>query len=318
MHSRTYLFALCQTAWHIQSATASVYQDRMQETGTIFPAPAEYGTWLMVPYTFSDDYGYGYYDGGEEYTSPALAYIQTIGTSSGNVEVQVSPSNYGYDYIISDETSVFTLQNDGVWLLADYDNDGTLDLIYIQNRNTPSGKVEISVASGASNFQSYLLENTQTVFDVQINGHWQMIDVDGDGKLDLVYIQNSNTASNYVEVYVASGAATYSTLTSQTVSSFSIGNDGTWLLADWDMDGSYDLFYIQNINTASGYVEVNVASAASGYQTIIQSVPTTFTVEDNGTWMMYNWNGDDILDLVYIKQDNTAGSVEVHIASGAD
>lgn len=308
MHSRTYLVALCQAAWEIRCATASVYQSRIQEIGSVFPAPAEYGTWQMV--TYEEDYG------DFDDTFPALAYIQTIGTSSGNVEVQIAPSDYGW--IEMDNTAVFTLQNDGVWELADYDNDGTLDLIYIQNRNTNSGKVEVSVASGASKFQSYILENAQTVFDVQVNGRWQMLDLNSDGTLDLVYIQNSNTASNYAEVYVASGASKYATLISHTESSLSISNDGTWLLADWDMDGSYDLFYIQNINTASGYVEVNVASGASGYQTIIQSVPTTFSVENNGTWMMYDWDGDSVLDLIYIKQDETAGSVEVHVASGSD
>jgi hypothetical protein len=83
------------------------------------------------------------------------------------------------------------------------------------------------------------------------------------------------------------------------------------------MAGPYDFFFIQNINTASGYVEVNVVSAASGYQTVVQSVPTTFSVENNGSWMMYDWNGDNVLDLIYIMQDDTPGSVEVHVAFGA-
>ncbi|KAJ5670529.1 uncharacterized protein N7477_005892 [Penicillium maclennaniae] len=274
MHIRTYLLALCQTAWQIRGVAASVYQSRIQEVGTIFPAPAEYGTWQMVPYQ--------------------------------------------YKSIYIDDTTAFTEQDNGVWELADYNNDGTLDLIYIQNRNTDSGKVEITVASGASNFKSYLVENLHTVFDVQVDGRWQMLDLNGDGTLDLVYIKNSNTASNYAEVYVASGASQFATLVSKTESSLSISNDGTWLLADYGLNGIYDLFFIQNINTASGYVEVNVASGASGYQTIVQSVHTTFSVENNGTWMMYDWNKDNVLDLIYIKQDNTAGSVEVHVASGAN
>lgn len=313
MHCRVFLFTLCQLALQLRTATASPYQSRIQETGTVFPAPSEFGTWQMVPY--SEDLMDYYDDGLGSYTLPALAYIQTVGTSSGNVRVQIAPTNYGY--VMADNTAAFTTQNDGVWELADYNNDGTLDLIYIQNRNTASGKVEISVVSGASNYEAYFLKNSPTVFDVQINGRWQMVDVDGDGSLDLVYIQNSNTASNYAEVFVASGASTFAKLTSQTVSSLPISNDGTWLLADWNMAGSYDLVFIQNINTASGYVEVNIVSAASGYQTLIQSVPTTFSVENNGTWMMYDWNSDNVLDLIYIKQDDTAGSVEVHVASGA-
>lgn len=44
---------------------------------------------------------------------------------------------------------------------------------------------------------------------------------------------------------------------------------------------------------------MNVVSATSGYQTLIQSVLTTFSLENNGTWMMYDWNGHNALDLIY-------------------
>jgi hypothetical protein len=69
-----------------------------------------------------------YYDDGlGSYTLPALAYIQTIRTSSGNVRVQIAPTNYAD--VMLDNTAAFTLQNDGVWELADYNNYGKLDLI---------------------------------------------------------------------------------------------------------------------------------------------------------------------------------------------
>lgn len=32
---------------------------------------------------------------------------------------------------------------------------------------------------------------------------------------------------------------------------------------------------------------------------------------------MYDWGKDKILDLIYIEQVETAGSVKVHVASGA-
>lgn len=192
--------------------------------------------------------------------------------------MRITPTSHGS--VAVDNTAAFTLQKEAVWELADYNNDGKLDLIYIQNRSSNSGKLEIIAVSGASNFQSYLVQNAQTVFNAQVHGRWQMLDVDGDGTLNLVCIQNSNTASNYAEVFVASGAPNHVTITSQTVSSLSISNGGTGLLANWNTAGSYDLFSIRNINTASGYVEVNVASATSGYQTILQSVPTTFSTKN--------------------------------------
>lgn len=43
-----------------------------------------------------------------------------------------------------------------------------------------------------------------------------------------------------------------------------------------------------------------------------------FSNENNGIWKLYDYNGDGILDLVYIKTRNTGtNTVEVHVASGA-
>ncbi|EED16608.1 FG-GAP repeat protein, putative [Talaromyces stipitatus ATCC 10500] len=246
-----------------------------------------------------------------------MAYIQTNNPSVNNVQIEIASSGSYYDSLAYNKYTVFSPGINGVWQLADYDNDGSPDLIYIQNRNTASGKVELKIASGASNYQTLILQ-TQTVYDAQINGRWQMIDYDGDGKLDLVYIQNSNTPSNKVEVKVASGASSYKTLTKEVTTVFSIGNDGTWQIVNYDNDGNNDLAYIQNINTSSGYVEVTILSGASNYQTTVQSIPTTFSVEDNGTWQMIDWDGDGYLDLVYIKEQYTAGTVEIHVASGFD
>ncbi|KAI7968293.1 hypothetical protein EIK77_010463 [Talaromyces pinophilus] len=295
--------ALLQLAEQIQSVSASPYQNRVLEQGSVFPAPAEYGTWQVAWY--ANDY------------AADMVYIQTGNPSLGNVQVEVASSGYGYDYLTLDTNTVFLPGSNGVWQLADYDRDGSLDLIYIQNRNTASGKVEVNVASGASNYKTLTLQ-TQTVFDAQINGRWQMIDYDGDGSLDLVYIQNSNTASNKVEIKVASGASSFKTLTNDITTSFSIGNDGTWQIVNYANNGNMDLAYIQNINTSSGYVEVTIVSGASGYQTTVQSVATTFSVEDNGTWQMIDWDNDGLLDLVYLKVQDTPGTVEIHVASGYD
>jgi hypothetical protein len=85
----------------------------------------------------------------------------------------------------------------------------------------------------------------QTVFDEQINGR-QMIDSDGDGRLDLVYIQNSNTPSNKVEIKVASGASSYTTLTkdiTRITTAFSSGSDWTWQNVNYENNGNIDLAY---------------------------------------------------------------------------
>ncbi|KAL2783126.1 hypothetical protein BJX66DRAFT_319105 [Aspergillus keveii] len=287
-------------------ASATPYQARIHETGSYFPAPADNGPWLMSYYVYPS-------------SSSSHADLVSIQTANTNTDtVQVLASRYPYSSLSSQRTNtVFAADsNKGVWTLADYDGDNVLDLIYVQNRETASGKVEVSVASGASVFQSLVLDRAVTAFDVAVNGHWQVLDVDGDGSLDLVYIQNSGTASNMVEVHIAS--APFSTITQKTSTPFPIAADGTWQMANYDNDGIADLVYIQNINTASGYVEISIASGASEYQSIVQNVASAYSTENNGVWQMIDWDNDGVLDLVYIKTVETSGSVEVHIGWGRD
>jgi hypothetical protein len=78
------------------------------------------------------------------------------------------------------------------------------------------------------------------------------------------------------------------------------------------------LVFIKTNNTPSGRVEVHVAAGLSNYQTRILEVPTTFANENDGAWLMTDWDRDGVQDLIFIKTNNTPnGHVEVHVASGA-
>ncbi|KAL2845879.1 hypothetical protein BJY01DRAFT_247486 [Aspergillus pseudoustus] len=299
MRTPPLLYRLAGLAAHLPLALASPYQARIHETGSYFTAPADYGAWLMA-----------YYVNGNSASHADLVSIQTSDTSTGTVQVRAARYTYGSLSSARESTAFPANANFGVWTLADYDGDGALDLVYIQNRDTVSGRVEVSVASGASAFQTLVLDKAQTAFDVAINGHWQTIDVDGDGTLDLVYIQNSNTESNKVEVHVASGASSFSTVAKKIETIFDIGNDGSWQMVNYDNDGVADLAYVQDINTSSGYVEVNIASGASNYQTVVQSAVSAYSTENKGVWQLIDWDNDGVLDMVYIKTQDTAGTVE--------
>ncbi|KAF9324315.1 hypothetical protein BGZ91_003016 [Linnemannia elongata] len=145
-----------------------------------------------------------------------------------------------------------------------------------------------------------------------------MADWDRDGIPDLVFIKSNNTPNGYVEVHIASGSSKYQTRVLETPTTFAVESDGTWLMADWDRDGIPDLVFIKSNNTPNGYVEVHIASGSSNYQTRVLETPTTFAVESDGTWLMADWDRDNIPDLVFIKSNNTPnGYVEVHIASGS-
>ncbi|KAE8147857.1 hypothetical protein BDV25DRAFT_26282 [Aspergillus avenaceus] len=191
------------------------------------------------------------------------------------------------------------------------------DLAYIKTTNTGTGRVEVHIASGSSQFQTRTLE-VGTTFVTEDNGTWQLIDADGDGRPDLVYIKTRSTGTGRVEVHIASAASNYQTRILETGTTFYPEDDGVWQMADFDRDGKLDLIYIKTRNTGTGRVEVHVASGASNYQTRIQEVGTIFYPEDNGVWQMVDYDRDGRLDLAYIKTRSTGtGRVEVHVASGS-
>jgi hypothetical protein len=102
-----------------------------------------------------------------------------------------------------------------------------------------------------------------------------------------------------------------------TGTTFAPENNGFWYLAPYSGSKKADLVYIKDANTGTGKTEVHVASQSSGYQTRVLEVGSVFNQEANGVWSLVDFNGDGVLDLGYVKDQNTgSGTVEVHVAAG--
>ena len=246
----------------------------------------------------------------------------------------VAPNGYTYDQLaalwvqfggqalpyqnrVLEVATTFAGETDGTWLMADYDRDGTPDLVFIKTGTTPSGNVEVHIASGATKYQKRILE-VPTTFASESDGTWLMADYDRDGIPDLVFIKTGMTPSGNVEVHIASGATKYQKRILEVPTTFASETDGTWLMADYDRDGIPDLVFIKTGKTPSGNVEVHIASGATKYQKRILEIPTTFASETDGTWLMADYDGTSLPDLVFIRTGNsTIGQVEVHVASGS-
>ncbi|KAI8630273.1 hypothetical protein F5Y19DRAFT_58707 [Xylariaceae sp. FL1651] len=289
-----------QPGRHLLSTRAAPYQTRILATGTTF-AEENNGVWQLIDAT-----GDGI---------PDLAYIKTSNTGTNSVEVHIASSSSNFKTRIFEAGTTFSLENDGTWLLVPSKSSTLPDLVFIKTSNTPTGRVEVHIASGASSYKTRTLE-TATVFGNENNGVWKLYDYDGDGILDLVYIKTSNAGSNSVEVHVASGSSTYSQFILHTGTTFAQENNGFWSLAPYSSPRAADLAYIKDANTA-GSVEVHIASASSVYQTRILEVGSTYGEESNGVWSLIDYSRDGVLDLAYIKYQNTGtGTVEVHVAAG--
>jgi hypothetical protein len=173
-------------------------------------------------------------------------------------------------------------------------------LAFVKTSNTPSGHVEVHLASGTSGYQTRVLE-TATTFANETDGVWQILP-------DLAFIKTSNTPSGRVEVHIASRVSNYQSRILETATTFANESDGVWQLLP-----NLDLVFIKTSNTPSGRVEVHIASRVSNYQSRILETATTFADESDGVWQLL-----PNLDLVFIKTSNTPdGHVEVHIASRA-
>ena len=163
------------------------YQRRTVETGTMFALGMD-GVWQMADYDHD-----GILD---------LVFMKTGNTLSGMVEIYVASGVSNYQTQIVGTPTTFALETDGTWQVADYDHDGTPDLVFIKTSNTNTGTVEVHVASGASNYQTRILD-TGTAFAPETDGRWQVADYDYDDIPDLIFIKTSNTNTGTVEVHVA-------------------------------------------------------------------------------------------------------------------
>lgn len=168
-------------------------------------------------------------------SGPDLFFIKTARTRSGSVELfmQNSTEALGYNRWItpfpaSDEPN-------GTWLLGDIMLKHTWppDLAFIQTSGTASGQVELSYALRAYSYQRIDGGPFVTGFDCAGagDGTWQLVDMTGDGRLDLAFVKTANTQSGRVEVHYAAATDSYQSLQGgYTEFDVAEGPNGTWQL----------------------------------------------------------------------------------------
>ncbi len=267
------------------------------------------GTWTMA-----------YYD---KYILPDLVYIKTQNTQTGKVEVHIASGRSGYQDRILEIPTTFNCESNGTWLMAYYDNDDIPDLVYIKTQNTQTGKVEVHIASGSSNYQQRILE-IPTTFNCESNGTWLMTYYDDDDIPDLVYIKTQYAQSGKVEVHIASGCSNYQTRILEVPTTFGYEYGGTWLMDFYDDDGIPDLVFIKTNYPETLSVEVHVASGNSKYLNRILETGTNIyngmdifygvALPSEWVWLMTYYDDDYIPDLVFIQTTGTtSGKVEVSI-----
>jgi hypothetical protein len=126
----------------------------------------------------------------------------------------------------------------------------------------------------------------------------------------IYFIKTTNTGSGTVEIHTAT-PTTYQTSNLHATTRFSpVDASNGW----FQMFGA-DLYFIKTKNTTSGRIEVHSATAASGYQSGIDTTTAFYPSDANNGWFQIAGSGRD---LVFIKTTNTgSGKVEFFRATAS-
>lgn len=226
-----------------------------------------------------------------------LVFIKTSNTPTQRVEVHIASAISDYKEFIEQTPTAFKNELDGVWQIL---SNG--DLAFIKTANTPNNHVEVHIVSAALQYNQFIVQ-LPTAFASSEDGIWQIL-----SNGDLALIKVANTPDRVVEIQINSAENNYRDLSAPIKTAFRNKSDGIWQLL-----GNRDLAFIKTSNTSHNFVEVQIASAVSGYQTLTPPIQTAFAVGSSGTWQILCTR-----DLALIKTSDTPNNhVEIHIASAA-
>jgi hypothetical protein len=255
-----------------------------------------------------------------------IAVKRTTGTSDENIEVNVLYGTHNYqNLLLRIATPDFTPLREN-WTdqldfaLADWNGDGTLDLIVIKKFHTGTNRTEVHILSGASQFQKILLQTGTALEETDDTwtfgmGRWGST---GDNKPDLFAIRKSNTGTKTTEVHVLCGDKNFQSFILQTGTGLpETDSKFDFMVTDWNGDGRADLVAIKKSETSGKCTEVHVLSGASTYQSFILRAETPL-FRSNGffEFAVADWTGNGKRDLIAFKKKRTgSNTTEVHVMS---
>lgn len=202
-----------------------------------------------------------------------------------------------------------------------------VDLYAFQMWGAASGKCEVSILSGASNYMTFTRKAQGTLNATPPNGSIEMMtgDIDGDGKTDLYFLGRVETNSGGTEIHVMDGAMNYGRFLLAVRTGFEYtGTDRMWSfrVGDFNGDKKPDLYGIASRNTGTNTTEVHVVDGANNLTSFIEHTGSALPVYDEAHapfFALADMNKDGKPDLYAISGYETAsGSPEVTVLDGAN
>jgi len=233
-----------------------------------------------------------------------------------------------YNRFVARTGTIFGLDHYTNWEFAsgDINRDGYVDLIGILERGpTGSGRIEIHVGDGRSNFTTALLR-TATPLDLSDPDDWEFEagDINGDGYLDIVGIlESASTGSGLKEIHALNGRTNFTSFVLQRVIPLAISSPHQWefMLGDYDRDSVLDLIgVIEQGPTGTGTIEVHALSGSSQFQIFNLHTGSALPLGDHMAWEFeaVDTNQDGFIDLLGVLEKGPTGTGrrEAHALNG--
>lgn len=214
-------------------------------------------------------------------------------------------------------------QTDNTWSfdLTDWNSDGYTDIAAFKRQATGSGKTEIHVLDGKTNYMSFLFQSSTALDYLNPNDHICLADYNGDKMADIWFIAHNASGSSMTEVHILDGTNLQSFLLHQSTGLMLKPNSiDDFCVYDYDGDKRPDLWYIQKVGM-SGKTEVHIlknTTDMNSFKTFSANIATTLvTTNINWSFEVADYNRDGTVDVVGINRVGSNGKTDVHVLNGA-
>lgn len=183
---------------------------------------------------------------------PSLFYIKKRNTGTGRTEVHVLSADSSHkEYSLHVGTGLHETHENFVFKLADWNGDGIPDLWAIKKWATGTGKTEVHIFSGASNFSEPIFHGATAQGETGSAVAFDILPRGSNQPPDLVLIQRAGTGSSTTELHIMSGASDFKEYVLHTKTGLhetGTGKDWSFTMTDWNGNGQLDLVAISAAN----------------------------------------------------------------------
>lgn len=243
--------------------------------------------------------------------------------AAGGAKVHVVLARPGSATYVADSLVSHTLTTTGRYtgngwrnkFMADVNGDGRADAVFVYTSSTSNTGVKISVALASSqagnpnnvSFGALTLSTPQTTGNFVTNWKRSMADVNGDGRMDMVWLFHGTGGK--AAVSLSNGDGTFAPLQTSALEGSSNYNADGWnahaLMSDVNGDGKSDAVWTYGAATANNNgtrVHVRLSNGDGSFGPLIISTPRSTGVYLNEHWSskgIADVNGDNLPDALW-------------------